>query len=117
MVACTAFFLIMVVFVVRSHGAELEAPADPASSYMARPEWYFLPLFQLLKYFEGPLEVIGTMVIPGLVGAGLISLPFLDRSHTRDPRRRIWALAGVGAGFVGVIALGLLAITGDNANP
>jgi ubiquinol-cytochrome c reductase cytochrome b subunit len=31
----------MVVSIVRSHGADLEAPADPASAYDARPEWYF----------------------------------------------------------------------------
>ena len=33
----------------------LEPPADPTSSdYIPRPEWYFLGLFQLLKYFPGP---------------------------------------------------------------
>src|SRR5262245_23853631 len=46
-------------------GADLDAPADPATeSYPARPEWYFLFLFQLLKYFEGETEIIGTVVIP-----------------------------------------------------
>jgi ubiquinol-cytochrome c reductase cytochrome b subunit len=35
----------------------LEPPADPTSSdYTPRPEWYFLGLFQLLKYFPGRLE-------------------------------------------------------------
>ena len=34
----------------------LEPPADPTSSdYIPRPEWYFLGLFQLLKYFPGRL--------------------------------------------------------------
>ncbi len=32
-----------------THGASLDAPADPSSDYPARPEWYFLFLFQLLK--------------------------------------------------------------------
>ena len=41
---------------VRSHGAPLEAPADPSSAYDARPEWYFLPLFQLLKYLPGRMR-------------------------------------------------------------
>jgi ubiquinol-cytochrome c reductase cytochrome b subunit len=31
---------------VVKHGASLDAPADPASAYDARPEWYFLPLYQ-----------------------------------------------------------------------
>src|SRR5207253_2909632 len=51
-------------------GANLDAPADPARPYPARPEWYFLFLFQLLKYFEGEQEIIGTVVIP--VGAGVV---------------------------------------------
>ena len=34
-------------------GAELGAPADPVEEYSAaRPEWYFLFLFQLLKKFK-----------------------------------------------------------------
>ncbi len=35
-------------------GAPLEAPADPTdASYVPRPEWYFLPFFQLLKLVPG----------------------------------------------------------------
>ena len=115
-IACAITFLVIVLLVLRSHGAELEAPADPSSSYVARPEWYFLPLFQLLKYFEGPLEVIGTMVLPGLAGGLLIALPFIDRSHTRDPRRRLAVLVGAVIGFAGVVALGVLASRGDQAS-
>ena len=41
-------------------GAPLEARANPAdTTYTPRPEWYFLFLFQLLKYFPGNLEVVG----------------------------------------------------------
>jgi ubiquinol-cytochrome c reductase cytochrome b subunit len=116
MIACAITFMVIVLLVLRTHGAELEAPADPSSSYVARPEWYFLPLFQLLKYFEGPLEVIGTMVLPGLAGALLIGLPFIDRSHTRDPRRRLAVLLGAVVGFGGVVALGVLASRGDKAS-
>ncbi|MFT7582017.1 MAG: ubiquinol-cytochrome c reductase cytochrome b subunit, partial [Myxococcota bacterium] len=38
-------------------GVGLDAPADASSNYEARPEWYFLFLFQLLKFFEGPLTI------------------------------------------------------------
>jgi ubiquinol-cytochrome c reductase cytochrome b subunit len=61
-------------------GAELGAPADPAEQYSAaRPEWYYLFLFQLLKYFPGPQEYIGALVIPGAVMTLLFLVPFIGR--------------------------------------
>ena len=49
----------------------LEQLADPTdTTYIPRPEWYFLFLFQTLKLFNGPLEVVGSVVLPGLGGAG-----------------------------------------------
>ncbi|HEX5105613.1 MAG TPA: cytochrome bc complex cytochrome b subunit, partial [Pirellulaceae bacterium] len=63
-------------------GAELGAPADPSEAYSAaRPEWYYLFLFQLLKYFPGSLEIIGALVIPGVVMTILFLLPFIGRSY------------------------------------
>lgn len=65
-------------------GAPLEARADPAdTTYTPRPEWYFLFLFQLLKYFPGNLEVIGVFVIPTITILILFFLPLLDRSPKR----------------------------------
>lgn len=65
-------------------GAPLEAKANPAdTTYTPRPEWYFLFLFQLLKYFPGRLEVIGVILIPTLIIVLLAALPFLDRSPRR----------------------------------
>ncbi|MBX3225167.1 MAG: cytochrome bc complex cytochrome b subunit, partial [Labilithrix sp.] len=57
-VAVLAVVGIVFVLAIREHGAPLDAPADPSSDYPARPEWYFLALFQLLKYFHGPLEIV-----------------------------------------------------------
>ncbi len=65
-------------------GAPLEARANPAdTTYTPRPEWYFLFLFQLLKYFPGKLEVVGVVIIPTLAILVLALLPFLDRSPRR----------------------------------
>lgn len=62
----------------------LERPADPTSSdYTPRPDWYFLGLFQLLKYFPGQLEVVGALVVPGLVMTWLALLPWIDRGRSR----------------------------------
>lgn len=73
---------------------EIANPSD--ANYVPRPEWYFLSLFQLLKYFPGPLEPIATMVIPGLVFGFLFALPFIDRGAGRHPlsgRRVVFTLA------------------------
>ncbi len=65
-------------------GAPLEDRANPAdSNYTPRPEWYFLFLFQLLKYFPGQLEVLGVVLLPTLAILILFLLPFLDRSPKR----------------------------------
>jgi len=65
------------------HGAELGAPADPSEQYSAaRPEWYFLFLFQLLKYFPGPLEIIGAIILPGVVFFLLFIMPFTGRTKS-----------------------------------
>lgn len=63
-----------------AHGAELGAPADPSEQYSAaRPEWYFLFLFQMLKYFPGHLEIIGAIVLPGLVMFILFLMPLIAK--------------------------------------
>ncbi|MBM2810569.1 MAG: Quinol:cytochrome oxidoreductase [Chloroflexi bacterium] len=92
-------------------GAPLEAPADPTNtSYIPRPEWYFLFLFQLLRYFPGQLEWIGVALLPGIAFLALVLLPFLDRSTERRLSRRpiastISVLLATGVGFLTTSAL------------
>jgi ubiquinol-cytochrome c reductase cytochrome b subunit len=76
----TAVLGVVIVLVLAEGGANLDAPADPASAdYPARPEWYFLSLFQMLKLFPGSREVIGTIVIPTALLVVMLLTPFLDR--------------------------------------
>jgi ubiquinol-cytochrome c reductase cytochrome b subunit len=90
--------------------APLDAVADPAdATYVPRPEWYFMSLFELLKHFPGPLEPVATMVIPGIVVVLLFLLPFLDRRPDREPTRRplvIGSFVFVGAGIALLTYLG-----------
>jgi ubiquinol-cytochrome c reductase cytochrome b subunit len=76
-------FVVLAVVVGLSIGlrAELGAPADPAKEYSAaRPEWYFLFLFQFLKFFPGEtLEFVGAVVIPGLVMLVMFLMPIVGR--------------------------------------
>lgn len=62
-------------------GAHLTAPADPSNKFSAaRPEWYFLFLFQFLKFFHGEdAERIGALYIPGAVMGMLFLMPILGR--------------------------------------
>jgi mono/diheme cytochrome c family protein len=104
-------FLVLLVIVASFTRAPLEPVADPAASgYVPRPEWYFLFLFQTLRYFPGNLEVLGTFFLPTVALALVISAPFLDRREPRPhpllPRTRpirFWPRA-VGAVVMGVIA-------------
>jgi ubiquinol-cytochrome c reductase cytochrome b subunit len=88
--------------------APLDEVANPAdASYVPRPEWYFLSLFELLKYFPGPLEPVATQVIPGLTVGFLALLPFLDRHPSRHPWSRARLPFSVALGLIGSAALTL----------
>src|SRR5262249_21153514 len=73
-------FGVLVGLVLREGGANLDAPADPSSAdYPARPEWYFLSLFQMLKLFPGDREVIGAIVIPTAIMVVMLLIPLFDK--------------------------------------
>ncbi len=87
-------------------GVAAEPPADPSdSAYIPRPEWYFLFLFEMLKYFPGQLEWVGTVILPGAAVLALILLPFYDRSPFRYWKKRRLAVGLMSAIVVGMVAL------------
>jgi ubiquinol-cytochrome c reductase cytochrome b subunit len=114
-------FAVLVVAVVgvltAAVGAHLDAPSDPSIDYHPRPEWYFLFLFQLLKYLPGSLELLGTVVLPGLAGGFLFLLPFFDRGQSRRVRDRLPWLAPVLLGALGVAFLTAQALSDDAGDP
>ena len=88
-------------------GVANEPKADPNdSTYIPRPEWYFLFLFQMLKYFPGQIEWIGTFLIPTIAMLALFLLPFYDRSPFRHFSKRKLALS-----LMALIVLGMAALT------
>src|SRR5438552_2783450 len=95
-------------------GANLDAPADPSRAYPARPEWYFLSLFQLLKYFEGEQEIVGTVVIPNGILVLLAVLPLLGYGRMRKFGHAVGVLV-VAFLAVGIVAFTGLAISADHA--
>jgi ubiquinol-cytochrome c reductase cytochrome b subunit len=89
----------------------LERLADPTdTSYIPRPEWYFLFLFQMLKVFEGPLEVVGTVILPTVAILALVVTPFVDRGKVVKARKRLLAMGIVVLAAVGWGGMTLAAI-------
>ena len=54
---------------------------DFSAPFSPKPEWYFLWLYQLIRYFPGKRIVIGTTVIPLTAVLILIVIPFIDKSR------------------------------------
>ena len=108
------FILFAILFVmavaVRVPLGQLADPTD--ISFTPRPEWYFLFLFQLLKLMPGPLEIVGSVILPGLAVAALIMLPFLDRGQMVKVTRRTFAFAAVLLAALGWSGLTAAAVVG-----
>ncbi len=89
---------------------EIGAPADPLQTPEGiKPEWYFLPTYQLLKYFSGPLGKLVGILVSAVPFILLLIWPFLERSPGRHPRRRRWA---VGVGLAAVVLAVFFGIVG-----
>lgn len=74
-----------------------------------KPEWYFLPVYQSLKYVPGWLGVIGN----GLFVLFLLALPLLDRNPARRIAQRKFAKwAGIVL-VLGALVLGVLGHVSD----
>ena len=121
-VACLAVMAALLFLIVRHRlaspagtlGAPLGPPADPSEPYSAaRPEWYFLFLYQFLKYFPGDREIWGAIVIPGLVMAILFLMPFIGKFTAG----RRFNVAFISFMFVGAVVLTYLAMAGDAKDP
>jgi ubiquinol-cytochrome c reductase cytochrome b subunit len=106
--------LAALIFLSWNYRAPLEFPADPSSTdFLPRPEWYFLFLFQMLKYFPGLWEPIAAFLIPLLVIGSMLALPFIDRGEERRPWRKPITSAVAVFYVVMIISLTLLAWQAD----
>jgi cytochrome b6 len=99
--------------------AELGQKADPFVPAPAgiRPEWYFMFMFQTLKYL--PSEILGVEgEVVGVVGFGLgglflLLVPFLDRRMARGEPSRLFTWIGLAA----IAYMIVLTYLGYTANP
>ncbi|NIM48572.1 MAG: cytochrome bc complex cytochrome b subunit [Gemmatimonadales bacterium] len=96
--------------------AELGVKADPfaPAPIGIKPEWYFMFMFQTLKYLPAHIlwiegEVVGILAFM-VAGLLLLIVPFLDRRSARGERSPLWTWIGV-AIIVYVIVLTYLGYT------
>jgi quinol-cytochrome oxidoreductase complex cytochrome b subunit len=113
-VVTLATLALLAVFAQQS--LRLDGSADPRATIVARPDWYFLFLFQFLKL--GP-ELLTSLVIPTIAVIGLLFWPLIDASvGSRLARRlgwRTWPVPGrnvitatlwlAGLGLIGLLTL------------
>ncbi|MEJ5224376.1 MAG: c-type cytochrome [Anaerolineales bacterium] len=106
---------ILLILLATFVGVPGEPKADPSdTSYVPRPEWYFLFLFKFLALY-GQIPVIGkvewpaTVLVPGLAIAVLTLLPFIEKSPYRYYGKRVLPLSVMTVFVVGMVTLTLLA--------
>ena len=110
-------FFLLLVLLATFIGVPVEPRADPSdTTYIPRPEWYFLFLFKFLALYGtipviGQIEWIATMVIPGAIILALTLTPFIDRSPNRYYSKRVLPLSLIALLVVQAITLTLIGDT------
>lgn len=104
--------LILLAVFIGVHDTPKADPSD--TSYVPRPEWYFLFLFKFLALYGqipvlGKIEFIAAIIIPGVVIATLTLLPFIEKSPYRYYGKRVLPLSVMAIFIVSVVTLTLIA--------
>ena len=115
MLACCAVLAVVLVLVGRNGigekwagylpadylGHELGSPRDPIDAYAAaRPDWYFVGLYQFAHYFPGNLKIVPIFIVPGLLVLLFVAMPFWSgrkRGHAVNVLVTLGLLAVVAA--------------------
>ncbi len=104
-------FILVVVILSLVFPVGLGDPADPTDNlFIPKPEWYFMSLYELLKFFPGKFEVIATAIIPAGGILVLFLIPFLDKSPEKRPSKRPLAMILMSLAVVAILALTLIGI-------
>lgn len=104
------FVFVLILGLTVISGVPTEPRADSTdTAYIPRPEWYFMFLFQMLKFFPGNLEWVGALVVPGAFVGVLFLAPFLSGGGERRPARRPVGAAFLAATMAGIAFLSVQA--------
>ena len=87
-IAFAILFTVLLLLAVKMPAPLEERAGTFIADYLPRPEWYYMWVFQLLTYFTGIWEAVGSLVIP--VGGVLLMLavPFLSESRMKGIANR-----------------------------
>lgn len=105
---------ILLVLLASFVGVAPEPKADPSdTSYIPRPEWYFLFLFKFLALYGqipmlGKIEWLATVLVPGIAIGVLTLLPFIEKSPDRHYAKRALSISVMTIMVVGIVLLTLM---------
>jgi ubiquinol-cytochrome c reductase cytochrome b subunit len=109
-IAASVVFLALALWTLK-HPAPLgPSVAEAGADYQPRPGAQFLWLYQSLKYIPGGLGSVAGVVLPGVVLAVLVALPWLKR-------QRLIAGSILGAGVVLIVIMTTASYLSDRRDP
>jgi len=105
----------VVAYIIPIHLGPVADTSD--TTYIPRPEWYYLPMFQWLKIVSGKWTLFGGVLLPGLLALLFAAIPFIDRGRERRPWKRLVVVAGFGIFVACYAGLGALSYHDDQNDP
>ncbi|OGX03181.1 MAG: hypothetical protein A3G87_08805 [Omnitrophica bacterium RIFCSPLOWO2_12_FULL_50_11] len=102
------FFILLGVLITLAILApfDLGEKADPLQTpHAIKPEWYFLPMYQVLKYFP---KLVGIFIV-SLAPLFLFLWPFLDKTKERHPLKRPISTAIGALALLSLLVFGMMA--------
>ena len=111
-----AMLLVLLLYVAANVSAPMEQKAGTfIADYLPRPEWYYMWLFQLLTYFSGAWEMVGSLVLPIGGVVLLFAVPFISESRMKGMVNRPVSVT-IGSTFI-VCVVYLTAMAYSEAAP
>jgi mono/diheme cytochrome c family protein len=97
---------------------DLGPAANPADThFLPRPEWYYRPAFQWLKYLSGRWSLVGGIMLPALLAVIFAAAPFLDRRLERRPWKRPISVGTFLLFLIAYTGLGIASYHDDYSDP
>jgi len=109
-IVATLVFLVLALWALKYPAPFGPSVAEAGADYLPRPGAQFLWLYQSLKYIPGGLGSIVGVVLPGIVLAILVALPWLKR-------QRLIAGSLLGLGVVLVVIMTTVSYFSDRRDP